>query len=86
MSAWGNAPGTQCDMQTLSAESAIHRGDLSRAFSAFKEFGSKILGAMPQAFNEDAPLALDTYVASARCMALRLGLIKRPRNRSAESG
>ena len=28
---------------------------------------------MPQAFNEDAPLALDTYVASARCMALRLG-------------
>jgi len=26
---------------------------------------------MPQAFNEDAPLALDTYLASARCMVLR---------------
>ena len=57
--AQGSALGIRA-CQSTSAESAIHSGALSRAFSARLEC-NQCPGAMPQGCFDTAPLALNTY-------------------------
>jgi hypothetical protein len=64
----GATPQGSCYIETPSAESAIHSLALNRAFSALDGLGQRP-GAMPQAVNEVAPLALNTYSATALTVA-----------------
>ena len=63
--AWGTRPSFGVIQMSVSAESTIQcqiavelTSQLKRAFSALISAAFRILGAVPQAFNEAAPLAL----------------------------
>jgi hypothetical protein len=68
----GATPQDLCQIKIPSAESAIHFTALGRAFSARDDLDQRP-GAVPQAIDEVAPLALKTYQGE-KALFLRMDL------------